>query len=232
VSSGRTRSVKPERSGGDPKTLPLDVRVLGTVRYGEAQELQARLVEERRAGAIPDTLLLLEHPPVITLGSGSDPAHVLVHPEERARRGIELIESGRGGDVTWHGPGQLVGYPILRLPEDRRDLHGYLRDLEEVLIRALARFGIEGRREAGMTGVWTAGGKIAALGIRVASGWITSHGFALNVGRDLSGFQTIVPCGIRNRAVTSITLESESEPSMASVRGAVVGSFREVFGFR
>lgn len=207
------------------------MRVLGTVGYAEAQELQSRLVEARRRDETPDTLLLLEHPPVITLGSGSDPSHVLFDADARARRGIELYETGRGGDVTYHGPGQLVGYPVLRLPDDRHDLHRYLRDLEEVLIRALRRFGIEGRREAGLTGVWTDGGKIAALGIRVSSGWVTSHGFALNVDADVSGFDAIVPCGIPDRAVTSVAREAHGEPSMESVRDAVESAFREVFDF-
>ena len=156
---------------------------------------------------MPDTLLLLEHPHVITLGGASDPAHVLAGPERRAALGVELFESGRGGDVTYHGPGQLVGYPILLLEEGRRDLHRYLRDLEGALIDALATFGVRAGRRAGRTGVWTGGSKIAALGVRVSSGWVTSHGFALNVSTDLSFFDAIVPCGIAGCTVTSLERE-------------------------
>lgn len=185
----------------------LAVRRLGTLRYAEGLALQDELVRERRAGAIPDTLLLLEHPHVITLGSRSDPAHILAGAHERAALGIELFETGRGGDVTYHGPGQLVGYPILALEEERRDLHRYLRDLEGALIDALAELGLHGERSEGLTGVWVGGGKIAAIGVRVSSGWITSHGFALNVATDLRYFGTIVPCGISDRPVTSLERE-------------------------
>ena len=186
---------------------PLQVRRLGTVPYADGLALQEELVGARRAGAVPDTLLLLEHPHVITLGGASDPAHVLAGPERRAALGMELFESGRGGDVTYHGPGQLVGYPILLLEEGRRDLHRYLRDLEGALIDALAAFGVRAERSAGRTGVWTGGSKIAALGVRVSSGWITSHGFALNVSTDLSFFEAIVPCGIAGCTVTSLERE-------------------------
>ena len=148
----------------------LAVRRLGTVSYADALALQAELVAQRRAGEIPDTLLLLEHPHVITLGSGSHDEHVLVSPEERAERGIELFETGRGGDVTYHGPGQLVGYPILDLKPDRCDLHRYLRDVEEVLIRTVGDFGLLGARRDGMTGVWVGDHKVAAIGVRVSSG--------------------------------------------------------------
>jgi lipoyl(octanoyl) transferase len=198
---------------------PLAVRRLGTVSYRDGLALQERLVRERRAGDIPDTLLLLEHPHVITLGSGSDPEHVLAGPERRAGLGIELFETGRGGDVTYHGPGQLVGYPILALEEERRDLHRYLRDLEAALIDALAALGVRGERSQGLTGV--GGGKIAAIGVRVSSGWITSHGFALNVATDLSYFDTIVPCGIADRPVTSLERELGKGPPMGEVETAV-----------
>ncbi|NIP80521.1 MAG: lipoyl(octanoyl) transferase LipB, partial [Gemmatimonadetes bacterium] len=144
----------------------LAVRELGSVPYGRALALQAELVAQRRAGEIPDTLVLLEHPHVITLGSASDPAHVLIDESERERRGIELFEAGRGGDVTYHGPGQLVGYPILDLKPDRKDLHRYLRDLETVLMRVAAEYGVEATRSDAGTGVWTASGKLAAIGIR------------------------------------------------------------------
>jgi lipoyl(octanoyl) transferase len=199
------------------------------VPYREALALQEHLVAERRAGRVPDLLLLLEHPHVITLGTGSHLEHVLAGPEERARRGIELVEAGRGGDVTYHGPGQLVGYPVLDLKPDRKDLHRYLRDVEEALIGALTELGLEAGREPGLTGVWTAGGKVAAIGVRVSSGWITSHGFALNVDPDLSYFGSIVPCGIADREVTSVARELGAPVDPARVRGAVVRAMARVF---
>jgi len=210
----------------------LEIRRLGTVPYGEALALQADLVRQRRAGEVPDTLLLLEHPHVITLGSGWHADNILVTEQERARRGIELFETGRGGDVTYHGPGQLVGYPILDLKPDRCDLHAYLRDLEEVLIRTLADFGLAAGRAEGLTGAWVGGRKLAAIGVRVSSGWITSHGFALNVATDLAFFDTIVPCGIRDHGVASIESETGSPAAMREVERAVVRRFGEVFGHR
>jgi lipoyl(octanoyl) transferase len=210
----------------------LKVRRLGTVPYREALELQAQLVKQRRAGEIPDTLLLLEHPHVITLGSGWHPENILATPEERAARGIELFETGRGGDVTYHGPGQLVGYPILDLKPDRCDLHAYLRDLEEVLIRTLGDFGLRAGRAEGLTGAWAGDAKLAAIGVRVSSGWITSHGFALNVTTDLSFFGTIVPCGIRDHGVASMLSVLGEPVAMREVERAVVSRFCEVFGRR
>ena len=214
----------------DQTTRTLEVRRLGTVRYADALALQADLVKERRAGEIPDTLLLLEHPHVITKGSGSHDENVLVDAAERAERGIELFETGRGGDVTYHGPGQLVGYPILDLKPDRCDLHRYLRDLEEALIAVLAEFGLRGGRKEGLTGVWVGDRKLAAIGVRVSSGWITSHGFALNVSTDLAFFQTIVPCGIRAHGVGSIAGELGRPVSLAVAEDAVVRAFERVFG--
>ena len=213
-----------------PRTL--DVRRLGTVPYADALALQAELVRRRRAGEVPDTLLLLEHPHVITLGSGSHDEHVLVSEEERRERGIELFETGRGGDVTYHGPGQLVGYPILDLKPDRQDLHRYLRDLEEMLIGVLAGFGLGGGRKEGLTGVWVDGRKLAAIGVRVSSGWITSHGFALNVTTDLSFFGAIVPCGIRDHGVGSISGELGRPVAMRKVEDAVVRQMERTFGRR
>jgi lipoyl(octanoyl) transferase len=209
---------------------PLEVRKLGTMRYGDALELQRRLVQARRDERVPDTLLLLEHPHVITLGSGSHAEHVLLDDAERRSLGIELFETGRGGDVTYHGPGQLVGYPILDLKPDRKDLHRYLRDLEDVLIEALAGFGVRAGRRAGMTGVWTAAGKIAALGVRVSSAWITSHGFALNVRTDLRYFDSIVPCGIRGEAVTSLVHALGRPVEPGEVADAVAAAFAAHFG--
>jgi lipoyl(octanoyl) transferase len=209
---------------------PLDVRRLGRIAYADALELQAELVAARRAGEIPDTLLLLEHPHVITLGSGSHAENVLVSPEERAERGIELFETGRGGDVTYHGPGQLVGYPILDLKPDRQDLHRYLRDLEEMLIGVLGEFGLAGSRKEGLTGVWVDDRKLAAIGVRVSSGWITSHGFALNVSTDLSFFGAIVPCGIRDHGVGSISGEVGRTVGLREAEDAVVRQMARVFG--
>lgn len=209
---------------------PLEVHRLGSVPYGEALELQADLVRRRRAGEVADTLLLLEHPHVITLGSGSHEENVLVTAEERAARGIELFDTGRGGDVTYHGPGQLVGYPIFDLKPDRQDLHRYLRDIEEALIGVLSDFGIEGSRKEGLTGVWAGDRKLAAIGVRVSSGWITSHGFALNVGTDLSFFGTIVPCGIRDHGVGSLSGELGREVAMTEAEASAVRWFGRTFG--
>lgn len=209
---------------------PLEVRLLGKVPYPDALKLQEELVSARREGRIPDQLLLLQHPHVITLGSSSREEHLLLSQEEREDRGIQLFRVGRGGDVTYHGPGQLVGYPILDLKPDRKDLHRYLRDLEEVLILSLKAFGISGRREEGMTGVWVPQGKLAAIGVRVSSGWITSHGFALNVDPGLDYFESIVPCGIQDKPVTSMARVLGRVPGMAQVRREVIFHFQAVFG--
>jgi len=208
----------------------LDVRRLGTIAYGDALSLQADLVERRRAGHIPDTLLLLEHPHVITMGSAADEKNVLISPEEREARGIEIFPAGRGGDVAYHGPGQLVGYPILDLKPDRCDLHKYLRDIEEVLIRVLDEFGLAGTRVDGLTGVWVGDEKLAAIGVRVSSGWITSHGFALNVNTDLAFFDSIIPCGIQDHGVSSIAGKLGRSIMMNSVMDSTVRHFAEVFG--
>lgn len=207
----------------------LDVRRLGTVPYGEGLALQAELVRARRAGAIPDTLLLLEHPHVITLGSGAHPENLRIGEAERRARGIELWEAGRGGDVTYHGPGQLVGYPILALRGERRDLHRYLRELEETLIGALGDFGLVAGRKPGLTGVWVGDRKLAAIGVRLSSGWITSHGFALNVGTDLGFFDAIVPCGITEYGVGSIGRELGRKVEVEEATGPVVRHFARVF---
>jgi lipoyl(octanoyl) transferase len=207
----------------------LEVRKLGRVAYDEALTLQANLVARRRAREIPEQLLLVEHPHVITLGSSSRQEHILLSPDEQKARGIQLYEVGRGGDVTYHGPGQLVGYPILSLAPHRKDLHRYLRDLEEVLIRTLLEFGISGAREEGLTGVWVPDGKVAALGVRVSSGWITSHGFALNVDPDLSFFSGIVPCGIQDRPVASMAGILHRPVTLEEVVQPLIRSFETVF---
>jgi lipoyl(octanoyl) transferase len=211
---------------------PLSVRRLGRVGYAEALRMQESLVAERRAGRCPDTLLLLEHPPVVTLGRGGDRKNLLVEPDELQRRGIEFHETGRGGDVTYHGPGQLVGYPVVLLPPERRDAHRYLRDLEEALILTAADYGIEARREPGWTGLWVGDEKLAAIGVRLNTGWITSHGFALNVSTELSEFETIVPCGIADRGVTSLERLLGAAPELREVAERVATHVAAVLGLR
>jgi lipoyl(octanoyl) transferase len=194
-------------------------------------DLQNGLVEQRKKGLIPDQLLLLEHPPVITLGARNhnSRSNVLETPESLALKGVALFETGRGGDVTYHGPGQLVGYPILDLKPDRCDVHRYVRDLEEVLIQAVADFGITAGRIPGLTGIWVEDEKLAAIGVRI-SRWVTSHGFALNVSTDLSGFGLIVPCGITDKGVTSMERLLGRSVLMAEVENAVTARFAGVFG--
>jgi len=209
---------------------PLKVLRPGLVPYAEGLALQADLVVRRRAGEVTDTLIVLEHPHVITMGSSTKMEHVLADESERARLGIELHSAGRGGDVTYHGPGQLVAYPILDLKPDRKDLHAYLRDLETVLMRVSAAFGVSTERSESGTGVWTGKGKLAAIGVRVSSGWITSHGIALNVTSDLSYFETIVPCGIADRDVTSLERELGRAPTMAEAGDSFAEHFAAVFG--
>jgi lipoyl(octanoyl) transferase len=208
------------------------VRRLGRVPYAEALILQRTLVEERRAGRIRDTLLLLEHPPVLTLGVRGDGgrAHILASAEDLASRGIEVHEAGRGGDVTYHGPGQVVGYPIIDLNPDRRDVHKYVRDLETVLMRTAADYGVDAGRVEGLTGVWVGNLKLAAIGVRIAR-WITSHGFALNVSTKLDHFDLIIPCGIPDRGVTSLTslLGQQIEPR--EVENRIIEHFTNVFEF-
>jgi len=208
----------------------MDVRRLGRVGYQEGLDLQKQLVDQRKAGLIADQLLLLEHPAVITLGvrTRDDRSHVLATPEVLAAAGVDVFETGRGGDVTYHGPGQLVGYPIIDLNPNRRDVHRYVRDLEEVLIRTVATFGITAARVPGLTGIWVGDEKLAAIGVRI-SRWVTSHGFALNVDTDLSRFNLIVPCGIADKGVTSMSSLLSRAVSMAEVEDAVVRAFEEVF---
>jgi lipoyl(octanoyl) transferase len=205
------------------------VRRLGCVSYGEALDLQKTLVDERRAGCVPDLLLLLQHPPVITLGvrRGSR-SHVIASDGQLAMHGIEVHEAGRGGDVTYHGPGQIVGYPILDLRPDRCDVHRYVRDLEEVMIRVCADYGIAAHRVDGLTGAWVGTAKIGAIGVRI-SRWITSHGFAFNVNTRLEDFQLIVPCGIADRGVTSLRELLGKEVSIEDVEERFIRRFAEVF---
>jgi lipoyl(octanoyl) transferase len=198
--------------------------------YPDALAIQRALVEERRANRVGDLLLLVEHPHVLTLGVRGDGgrAHILANDEALASRGVEVHETGRGGDITYHGPGQIVGYPILDLKPDRCDVHRYVRDIEEVLIRTAADYGIEAGRVEGLTGVWVGRDKLAAIGVRIAR-WITSHGFALNVTTDLEYFELIVPCGIADRGVTSLLRLLGRPVDIAEVEDRVATHFSSVF---
>ncbi len=208
----------------------LEVRRLGLVPYAEALRMQRELVEERRAGRVPDQLLLLQHPHVLTLGvhRGGGRSHVLATPKRLEELGVEVFETGRGGDVTYHGPGQAVGYPILDLRPDRCDVHRYVRDLEEVMIRLTGSFGVGAGRIEGLTGAWVGGEKIGAIGVRI-SRWITSHGFAYNVNTDLSFFNLIVPCGISDRGVTSLARLLGRAVPHEEVEDRLAEHFSEVF---
>lgn len=202
---------------------------LGLMAYGEAWGIQQRLHAQRITGEIPDTLLFVEHPPVITLGKAFQPQNLLFAPEFYAQRGIEVTPTDRGGDVTCHNPGQLVGYPIFDVRALGADLHRYLRQIEEVLIRTLGTYGIPATRSEGYTGVWVGEEKIAAIGIKVAR-WVSMHGFALNVNNDLSLFQMIVPCGILDKGVTSLSRLLGRTVPMEEVKARVVEQFESVFG--
>jgi lipoyl(octanoyl) transferase len=208
----------------------LAIRRLGTVPYTDALALQQSLVEQRRGGRIPDTLLLLEHPAVITIGVKRTDAraHVVATPERLAELGVEVIETGRGGDVTYHGPGQLVAYPILDLRPDRQDVHQYVRDLEAVMIQVCAGYGVTAGRVPGYSGAWVDDRKIGAIGVRI-SRWITSHGLAFNVATDLAGFDLIVPCGIADRGVTSLARELGRPVELAEAGQRLAEAFAAVF---
>jgi lipoyl(octanoyl) transferase len=207
----------------------LEVRRLGVVPYAVALELQRRLVDDRKADRIPDTLLLLQHPHVVTIGVKKDGrSHILASPERLLSLGVEVFETGRGGDVTYHGPGQLVGYPIIDLNPDRRDVHRYVRDLEEVMIRVCADYRLAADRIKGLSGTWIGSEKIGAIGVRI-SRWVTSHGFAFNVTTDAEFFNLIVPCGIADKGVTSLSTRLGNAPSMADVEDRFIDRFCEVF---
>jgi lipoyl(octanoyl) transferase len=228
----------------------LEVRRLGIIGYGDALELQRALVEDRKAGRIPDTLLLLQHPHVVTIGVKKDGRrNILAPPERLAELGVEVFDTGRGGDVTYHGPGQLVAYPIIDLNPDRRDVHRYVRDLEEVMIRLCADYELTATRVAGMSGAWIGSApstrvarsgsaaptkidateKIGAIGVRI-SRWVTSHGLAFNVTTNLDFFQLIVPCGIADRGVTSLAVATGTTPSMDRVETQTAQHVAQVFG--
>jgi lipoyl(octanoyl) transferase len=208
----------------------LEVRRLGLVPYADALALQRVLVEDRRAGRVDDLLLLVEHPHVLTLGVRGDGgrSHILATGEALAARGIDVHETGRGGDITYHGPGQIVGYPIVDLKPDRCDVHRYVRDLEDVLIRTAASYGVEAGRVDGLTGVWVGRDKLAAIGVRI-SRWITSHGFAFNVSTNLDYFDLIVPCGIADRGVTSLARLLGRPVDCREVEERITAAFCAVF---
>ena len=206
-----------------------EARWLGLVQYDDALRLQESAVERLRSGSAPEQLLLLEHPHVFTLGRGADSSNILADQHQLQSNSVEVHETGRGGDVTYHGPGQLVGYPIIDLKPDRCDVHRYVRDIEEVLIRTIAEFGVSGTRIAGLTGVWVGNEKIGAIGVRIAR-WITSHGFALNVNTDLSYFKMIVPCGITDKGVTSLSRLLGRQIELHEAALVVASQFAEVFG--
>jgi len=209
---------------------PLDVRRLGVVPYQDALALQRALVEERRADRITDTLLLLQHPPVITLGVRGDGgrSNIVASGRRLAELGIDVAETGRGGDVTYHGPGQVVGYPILNLRPDRCDVHRYVRDIEDVMIRTCADYGVTAARIEGLTGAWVGTAKIGAIGVRI-SRWITSHGFAFNVDTNLDHFNLIVPCGISDKSVTSLRRLVGRDLQIGEVEDSLIRHLSEVF---
>lgn len=205
------------------------VRLPGLTPYAKAWELQGGLVRKRKNDEVSDTFVLCEHPPVYTVGRAAKGGANLGAGEEYLRSlGAEVFWSDRGGDATFHGPGQIVGYPILRLRD--RDTHGYLRSLEDVLIRVLAEYGVEGWHHPEYTGVWVGEKKIAAIGVKFSSGWIASHGFALNVETDLSWFDRITPCGIKEFGVTSLHEELDRDVPLVEVEEKIVGHFLHQFG--
>ncbi|RAL27094.1 lipoyl(octanoyl) transferase LipB [Thermoflavimicrobium daqui] len=210
------------------------VKKLGLVPYQAAWDLQKEMIQKIDRESYSDQLLLLEHPHTVTLGRGSHQENLLLREDQYQKREIEVVEIDRGGDVTYHGPGQLVGYPLFHLSDRGNDAHQYLRDLEEVIIQALKEWGIQGARKEGYTGVWVNHVKIAAIGVkfnrgRVRRGYITSHGFALNVNTDLSYFQTIIPCGISEYGVTSIEQVLGEKVEMEQVMKHIIRGFETVF---
>lgn len=210
----------------------LDIYELGTVPYEKALEYQENLLAKRIAEEIPDSLILLEHPPTITTGRKGNTGNLLVRKEYLEKHGISFIHASRGGDITFHGPGQIVGYPILNLKNHEMDIRKHLRSIEEVIIRTLGDFGIEGRRIDGITGVWVKRSKIASIGIAIRK-WVTYHGFALNVSTNLDYFELILSCGITDVRITSIGswLGNEESIEMDDVTQSVIKNFMGVFGF-
>ncbi len=211
---------------------PLEIIRLGRIGYAEGQRLMEERANARAKDNVPDTLFILEHDPVLTMGRRADPANIVASAERLQQMGIDVVETGRGGDVTYHGPGQVVGYPIIDLKPDRKDVRRYVRDLEEVMIRAAGDFGVTAGRVDGLIGTWVDDTrKLGAIGVRI-SRWVTSHGFAFNVDSDLDAFQLIVPCGISNRGVTSLARETELEVGMSKAMDVLEKHFVEVFECR
>ncbi|MEE2903948.1 MAG: lipoyl(octanoyl) transferase LipB [Myxococcota bacterium] len=207
----------------------LEVIRLGRISYGDAMKLMQERFEARLRGEVTDALFLLEHEPVLTLGRSADESNILIDRKRLAEQGVEVYHSGRGGDVTYHGPGQLVGYPVIELPKDRRDVRKYVHDIEELMIRVIAEYGIRGGRIDGKIGTWIdESRKIGAIGVRLSK-WVTSHGFALNVSTDMQGFELIIPCGLKDLGVTSIERESGQAPTMKEVTDHAERVFREIF---
>ena len=200
----------------------------GRLSYEDALALQMRICERKKAGMSADVLILLEHPPVITLGRNADWRNLVVSEETLRVRGVSLHRADRGGDITFHGPGQLVGYPLLKLEPHEQDTHRYMRNLEETIIRLLGEFGIQAGREKNLTGVWTAAGKICALGVHI-SRWVTRHGFALNVNTDLSFYDLIVPCGLVGKRVHSMQKALGRDVDLHEVAEKLTGHFGRVF---
>jgi lipoyl(octanoyl) transferase len=225
----RSRAENPAVAAFPPRRC--EVYRLGCVPYADAWALQRRWAGLRRDGRIPDRLLLLEHPAVITLGRNARREHLLSPPEALAAEGIELVETDRGGDVTLHAPGQLVGYPILDLSAIRRDVVWYVRMLEEAMLRTLDELGLAPERRAGMTGVWVGDRKVAAIGIHL-SRWITTHGFALNVETDLSRYRHIVPCGIASHPVTSLRELLGAPPERSWLERRLTRNLGDLLGLR
>jgi lipoyl(octanoyl) transferase len=207
------------------------VKRLGVIDYADALQIQGQTVEARKAGSIPDTMLLLEHPHVYTLGRNANKANLLISAKHLANLGVKVFETNRGGDITYHGPGQLVGYPILDLTRHRRDISWYMRSLEDVFIQVAAGYGIEATRNQGLPGVWVGNDKLVALGVHV-SRWVTSHGFAFNIDTDLRYFEWIVPCGLRNKGVTSLEKLLGRRPERDGVVQRVIHAFGRVFALQ
>lgn len=202
---------------------------LGVMPYEEAFALQESLVAKRSQGKMCDTLILLEHPPVVTLTRAKAAGNIIVPLEKLKNEGIALHKTNRGGDITYHGPGQLVGYPILDLNDHGKDLHRYVHTIEEMLIKVLKDYGVEGHRERGYPGVWVKGEKIAAIGIAVKKGWISMHGFSLNIDCRLDHFALIIPCGIKNKSVTSLRKALGKPVDKQQVRQRLLQHFSDLF---
>lgn len=211
---------------------PLNIVRLGRMRYGDAMEIMEAQVMARIRDEVPDTVYLLEHEPVLTMGRRAEKDHIVASEAQLQARGIEVFETGRGGDVTYHGPGQIVGYPVISLAPERKDVRRYVRDLEEMMVRVCARYGVEAGREEGLIGAWIESNrKIGAIGVRISK-WVTSHGFALNVSSDLTAFDLIVPCGISDRGVTSLHRELGCPMSMEDAYAHVEAELRATFDGR